>query len=67
MSDDPPPSRLRDFDERLKQFRDRVDPGAPKAAAGEPSSGLGIAFTATTYLVTGIAVGAGLGWMLDAW
>jgi ATP synthase protein I len=67
MSDDPPPSRLRDFDERLKQFRDRVDPGVPKTAAEEPSSGLGIAFTATTYLVTGIAVGAGLGWMLDAW
>ncbi|MDZ3836113.1 MAG: AtpZ/AtpI family protein [Rhodospirillales bacterium] len=67
MSDDPPPSRLRDFDERLKQFRDRVDAGVPKTAADEPSSGLGIAFTATTYLVTGIAVGAGLGWMLDAW
>jgi ATP synthase protein I len=67
MSDDPPPSALRDLDERLKQLRGQVEPVVPKAAAGEPTSGLGIAFTATTYLVTGIAVGAGLGWMLDAW
>jgi ATP synthase protein I len=67
MSDDPPPSRLRDFDERLKQFRDQVDPALPNTAAGGPTTGLGIAFTAATYLVTGIAVGAGLGWMLDAW
>lgn len=67
MSDDLPPSPLRDLDERLKQLRGQVDPAAQKAAAGEPTTGLGIAFTAATYLVTGIAVGAGLGWMLDAW
>lgn len=64
MSDDPPPSPLRDLDERLKQLRHQVQPSAPKS--GEPTTGLGVAFTATTYLVTGIAVGAGLGWMLDA-
>lgn len=67
MSKDPPPSPLRDLDQRLKQLRDQVDPVVPKTAAGEPTTGLGVAFTATTYLVTGIAVGAGLGWMLDAW
>ncbi|HSO43017.1 MAG TPA: AtpZ/AtpI family protein [Rhodospirillales bacterium] len=65
MSDDPPPSPLRDLDERLKQLRDQVEPVVPKT--GEPTTGLGVAFTATTYLVTGIAVGAGLGWVLDAW
>lgn len=67
MSDDPPPSPLRDFDERLKRLRDQVEPLVPKAGAAEPTTGLGIAFTATAYLVTGIAVGGGLGWMLDAW
>ncbi len=67
MSDDPPPSPLRDLDERLRQLRNQVEPVVTKTAAGEPTTGLGVAFTATTYLVTGIAVGAGLGWMLDAW
>ena len=67
MSDDPPPSPLRDLDERLRQFRNQAEPVVPKTAAGEPTTGLGVAFTATTYLVTGIAAGAGLGWVLDAW
>ncbi len=44
-----------------------TSPPRDKPAAGEPTTGLGVAFTVTTYLVTGIAVGAGLGWVLDAW
>lgn len=67
MSDDPPPSSLRDLDERLKNFRGRIDPREKKPSLGEPTSGLGVAFTATTYLVTGIAVGGLVGWLLDAW
>ncbi len=67
MSDDSQPSPLRDFEERLKQLRGQYESPAHKPAAGEPTTGLGVAFTVTTYLVTGIAVGAGLGWMLDAW
>lgn len=67
MSDDPQPSPLRDFEERLKELRGKYESPARKGAAGEPTTGLGVAFTVTTYLVTGIAVGAGLGWMLDVW
>jgi ATP synthase protein I len=67
MSDDLQPSPLRAFEERLKQFRETVESPKREAAAGEPTNGLGVAFTVTAYLVTGIAVGAGLGWLLDAW
>lgn len=67
MSDDPHPSALRDLEERLKLLRGKVESPMGKPAAGEPTTGLGVAFTVTTYLVTGIAVGAGVGWMLDAW
>ncbi len=67
MSDDPPPSSLRDLDERLKDFRGRIDPWEKKPTLGAPANGFGVAFTVTTYLVTGIAVGALVGWLLDAW
>lgn len=67
MDDDLPPSPLRALEDRLKQLQARVEAPNRKAAAGEPTTGLGVAFTVTTYLVTGIAVGAGIGWMLDVW
>jgi ATP synthase protein I len=67
MSDDPGFSPLRDLDRRLRTLREQVEPAARSPPAGEPTTGLGVAFTVTTYLVTGLAVGAGLGWMLDAW
>mgnify|MGYP000930959243 CR=1 FL=1 len=66
MSDNPLPSALRAFDERLKRLQERQD-ASTREAAGEPTTGLGVAFTVTAYIVTGIAVGAGLGWLLDAW
>lgn len=67
MSDESQSAPLKDLEERLKQLRGRCESSTRRPAAGEPTTGLGVAFTVTTYLVTGIAVGAGLGWLLDAW
>ncbi|WP_176559907.1 AtpZ/AtpI family protein [Teichococcus rhizosphaerae] len=62
-----------DFDERLKQARQRqgLEKGADQAggdgAKGLPSSALNIGMRAGIEVVSALIAGAGLGWLLDRW
>jgi len=64
MADDAPdPGPLRALSERLSKVRRRG--GVPKDQP--PTSPLGAAFRISTELVAAVAVGAGMGWLLDRW
>ncbi len=70
--DRPPPlDRLaRRIDEARRRSRQRGPAGDDQAAAGRrrsPASGLALAWRIVSELVAGVAVGAGLGWLLDRW
>lgn len=65
MSHQPPPGSLQDLDERLKRLRAETEPPEAKPAFGEPVYGLGMAFTVAAHLVSGLGVGAGIGYLLD--
>jgi ATP synthase protein I len=51
---------------RLKQANARRDTAADDRRS-ERAAGLGFAFRIGTELVAGIAVGVGIGWLLDSW
>ncbi len=69
MTDEEPTPRLEDLDGRLKRAR------ADEAAAhswkdkekGAPGSPLGLALRVGVELVSAVAVGFGIGWILDQW
>lgn len=52
--------------ERLKRFRAEVEPPALKPV-DQPTSGMGMAFAVAAHMVAGLAVGGGIGYMLDRW
>ena len=64
----PPPDKLAN---RLRDLRKRVDEDSGKAAdapAGtDAGSAMGLAFRVGIELAAGLAVGGGLGWLLDRW
>jgi ATP synthase protein I len=68
MDERKPPS-LEDLDARLRAAQDRGDPRAAGRKAGdeEPMSGFGFAFRVGIELVAALAVGVGIGWLLDVW
>lgn len=53
-----------DFDRRLASAQARRDGGRPRESNPSP---LGIAFRIGTELVAAIAIGTGMGWLLDRW
>ena len=60
---------LNALDSRLKNARDHVQdplnqPGAEKAAKG---GALGLAFRVSVEIVSAVAIGVGVGWLLDGW
>jgi ATP synthase protein I len=65
MSDQEKPSDIARLEARLKEAESRRPPAAEPGS--ERSKGLSFAFRIGTELVAGIAVGAGLGWLLDRW
>ena len=67
MGDDLPGDSLRDLDARMKRLRSEVEPPPGRAAGQPPGSGLGMAFLIATHLVSGVGVGAGIGYLLDRW
>jgi ATP synthase protein I len=65
MSDPEKPSDLARLDARLKEAESRRATGAKPDA--ERGKGLSFALRIGTELVAGIAVGVGIGWLLDRW
>jgi len=69
MSDDGPERDIDRLDRRLREAMDgtRADgfSGSPKNLPDRTSAGL--AFRVGVELVSALAVGAGLGWLLDEW
>ncbi|MDG2205209.1 MAG: AtpZ/AtpI family protein [Alphaproteobacteria bacterium] len=60
---------LNALDSRLKNARDHVQdplnqPGAEKAEKG---GALGLAFRVSVEIVSAVAIGVGIGWLLDGW
>ncbi len=60
---------LGEFDKRLKSARDAEDQGKlwKKDADKPPQSALGLAFRVSVELVSALAVGLAIGWVLDEW
>lgn len=75
MSDGDPPkgepgTRLDDLDDRLRRLRERApDEVEKKAAPGAlaPQSAYGFALRIGVELVVALAIGGGIGWLLDRW
>lgn len=57
------------FSERLARHRDQTAPESKlaKRIKSPPGSALGLAFRVAVELVSALAVGLGIGWLLDAW
>lgn len=58
---------LQDLSARLKALRADVGPIAAERVDEPPRSGVGFAFAVASHLVAGLAVGAGIGYLLDRW
>ncbi len=69
MIDDPDRQALDDLGSRLKKVRATVqDPlTAPASKDNEKGNALGLAFRVSVELVSGVAIGVGIGWLLDGW
>jgi len=69
MSDEQTPEPLRSLDARLKDARDRETEGsrARDQAGAPPKSALGLAFRVSVEILAALAVGVGIGWVLDRW
>jgi len=66
MTEPEKPSSLEDFDARLQAARDKRD-AAKGQRRDQPRSGLGLAFRLGIEMVSALAVGVGIGWLLDEW
>lgn len=68
MTDDRPERDLRQLGSRLeKARREARDPFEKKAGKEGSFSAAGLAFRVTVELVSALAVGLGIGWVLDQW
>ncbi len=69
MSDEMPDQELERLDARLKEARGKVQPerhgSGPETQT--PSSALGLAFRVGVELVSALAIGVAIGWLLDQW
>ena len=64
-----PAKRLNDLDDRLRRLRERApeeeQKDVPRGSA--PQTAYGFAFRIGVELVVALAVGGGIGWLLDHW
>jgi ATP synthase protein I len=70
MSEGDPPTRLSDLDDRLRRLRERTPKEEEQTdeGAGPPTqSAYGFAFRVGVEMVAALAVGGGIGWLLDRW
>lgn len=68
MGDEPTPEALRELNARLDRAREGETIGAdrPRDLAGQqPQTAMGIAFRVSVEIVSAIAIGVGLGWLID--
>ena len=69
MSDQPPEQDLKKLDSRLRDARARSHgPASKKNDQNQPpQNALGLAFRVGVELVSAVAIGVGIGWLLDQW
>ena len=68
MGDQPPREALRELNARLSKAREGETLGAdrPRDLAGQqPQTAMGIAFRVSVEIVSAIAIGVGVGWLID--
>ena len=69
MSEDKPHQDLKNLDQRLRQARGKEP--EPKTGGGTgnlpPGNALGLALRVGVELVSALAIGLAIGWLLDAW
>jgi ATP synthase protein I len=64
-----PSKRLNDLDDRLRRLRERAPEEEEKVGprGSSPQTAYGFAFRIGVELVVALAVGGGIGWLLDHW
>lgn len=68
MSDEKPANALGDLDAKLRAARARNEDGNPDAAGRTRiGGGMGLAFKLAIDIVAALAVGVGIGFLLDRW
>ncbi len=72
MSDQPPEQdleKLDALDARLREARGKAEDANPESEDKNqpPSSALGLAFRVGVELVSAVAIGVAIGWLLDQW
>lgn len=69
MADDDDRNALNALDSRLKSAREnRQDPlTRPGPETSEKGNALGLAFRVAVEIVSAVAIGVGIGWLLDGW
>lgn len=69
MTDEKPPERLKDLGDRLRRARREGASTGPwkDDGKGPKSNPMGLAMRVGVELVSALAVGVGLGWLLDEW
>ena len=67
MDEDNHPPSLEDLDARLRKARGKAHPANAAEGDDVPVGGWGSAMRVGLELVSGLAVGVGIGWLLDEW
>ena len=69
MSDQRPEKELEELDARLREARGKPDRSGPVTGAENltPGSALGLAMRVGVELVSALAIGVVIGWLLDRW
>ena len=69
MSDQRPEKELEELDARLREARGKPDRSGPATGAenSTPGSALGLAMRVGVELVSALAIGVVIGWLLDRW
>ena len=69
MSDQRPEKKLEELDARLREVRGKPDRSGPATGAenSTPGSALGLAMRVGVELVSALAIGVVIGWLLDRW
>ncbi len=69
MSDQRPEKELEELDARLREARGKPDQTGPATGPkiSTPGSALGLAMRVSVELVSALAIGVFVGWLLDRW